>query len=402
MPDLADLLARTRSSLLGSAGDLQALSDERRLEILHQIELLGRAAAGLGARVQTDFRSSQVQAQLADGVRPSRVGLAVGDDLALVRLTSPYWGRRELTSARALVEQMPRTLSALEEGTISPYQARQVTELTTCLSREDREEVDARLVDVLPGIAANELARTVRALVYEIDPQGFVARARRAAADRGVSLRAAPDVMGILTARLPAAAAIAVFQSLQSAAKVKKSSGDPRTLHQLMADELYERLTGRLVVDGIDVEVGLVITDTALFAGTSDPADLLGYGPIPAELARELLRPPAGSPAEPVPGPAHDPAPAADTPPAPTGDEQSVEQVRADARANAAGYAGGRVPDGHCPDGPRCTDFSCALVHGVPSASAGASFGASGDASAGASAGFSRRLSGGGTASTGG
>lgn len=183
--DLAAMMADVRESLLGCADDLGALSDEQRLEVLHQIELLGRAAAGVGARLQTDFRSSQIQAQLADGVSPSRAGLAVGDDLALARLTSPYWGRRELSSARALVEQMPRTLAALEQGTVSPYQARQVTELTTCVSREDRDEVDARLVDVLPGIAASELARTVRALVYEIDPQGFVARARKAAADRG-------------------------------------------------------------------------------------------------------------------------------------------------------------------------------------------------------------------------
>lgn len=387
------MLAEVRASVLGRARDLDGLSDEQRLETLHQIELLGRAAAGVGARLQTAFRTSQVRAQLADGVRPSRAGLAVGDDLALARLTSPYWGRRELTSARALVEQMPRTLAALEEGTISPYQARQVTELTTCLSREDRDEVDARLVDVLPGIAPGDLTRTVRALVYEIDPQGFVGRARKAAADRGVSLRAAPDVMGILTARLPAPQAIAAFQSLQAAARVKKAGGDPRTLNQLMADELYERLTGRLVVDGIDVEVGVVITDTALFAGTSDPAELIGYGPVPAELARDLLRPtpqtsgqpdpdeePAGESdppeghADPSPGPVADLAP---TPrPFPTDgpdgtpeqemvEQEMVEQARADAQANAAGYPGGHVPDGHCPAGPRCTDFSCSLVHGV-------------------------------------
>ena len=48
---------------------------------------------------------------------------------------------------------------------------------------------------------------------------------------------------------------------------------------------------GRAVVDGVDVEVGLVITDEALFAGTSDAAVLLGYGPIPAQTARDLLNP---------------------------------------------------------------------------------------------------------------
>lgn len=176
--------------------------------------------------------------------------------------------------------------------------------------------------------------------------------------------------MGILTARLPAAAAIAVFQSLRAAAEVKKSSGDPRTLNQLMADELYERLTGRLVVDGIDVEVGVVITDTALFAGTSDPAELVGYGPIPAELARELLRP--------VPEPSRESEDArsrpADQPPnlRSTLDQfaaDPVQQARADAKANGNGYPGGHVPPGHCPDGPRCVSFSCTLIHGAPAPS---------------------------------
>lgn len=176
--------------------------------------------------------------------------------------------------------------------------------------------------------------------------------------------------MGILTARLPAAAAVAVFQSVESAARGKKSGGDPRTLNQLIADELYERLTGRLAVDGIDVEVGVVITDTALFAGTSDPAELIGYGPVPAELARDLLRPAPVSPGDPEREPARtaDPPCSVDSPRGGAEeqlDEEMLDRVRADAKANANGFPGGRVPPGHCRDGPRCVSFACTLVHGA-------------------------------------
>ena len=39
----------------------------------------------------------------------------------------------------------------------------------------------------------------------------------------------------------------------------------------------------------MDVEVGVVLTDSALFDGDHTAADLVGYGPIPADLARDLL-----------------------------------------------------------------------------------------------------------------
>lgn len=220
-------------------------------------------------------------------------------------------------------------------------------------------------------------------------------------------MRPTSDVMGVLSARLPAPMAIAAYQALRCAAITKQASGDPRSLNGLMADELYERLTGRSVVDGIDVEVGLVITDAALFAGTSDPAELLGYGPIPAELARELLRPhegraehdsrPDSEPtARPEPRSQHDrPDHSADesshdeeSDPADQGDpaggpdqddegslsgeltrEEIIARARADAAANANGFAGGRAPEGHCPRGGRCVDFSCTLIHGAPATS---------------------------------
>ena len=55
-----------------------------------------------------------------------------------------------------------------------------------------------------------------------------------------------------------------------------------------MADLLIERLAGRTVGTGYDVRINLVMdTDTLLAAGTA-PARLDGYGPIPADLARQI------------------------------------------------------------------------------------------------------------------
>lgn len=343
-----------------AAVDPGAFDDASRLELLRSLEDLTRSAAALSARCQVAFGDSQVAGQARAGVPASRRGLAVADDLAAARRTSPYWGSRDLTSARALVGEMPRTLAALEVGTISAYQARTITEATTCLDPADRTEVDQRLAGSLEGASNAETARTVRALVYEVDPAGFVARARKAAKDRGVSSRPAPDVMAVLSARLPAAQAATCYKALRQHATTAKTSGDPRTLNQLMADALVERVTGRAVVDGIDVEVGLLITDEALFDGASDAADLEGYGPIPAQTARDLLGQPAQD--------------------APEDDPSSTSGTRADDPSTGGTSAEGTRADGAacdapptdepevCPDGSRCVAWDCSLFHGIPQA----------------------------------
>lgn len=330
---MIDLVSTCRAAV--QTADVTALPDDDRLVLLREVELLVRSAAALTARLQVTFRASQVAAQIEDGVAPSRAGAAISDDLALARMTSPASASRELTSARALVTEMPCTLAALEAGVISAHQARIVTEATTTLEVEDRAEVDRRLAHRLEGASTKEIRAVVHGLVYDVDPAGFVRRARRAAADRGVCVRPLPDVMALLSARLPAVEAVAVHKALHGHALAARASGDPRTVQQLMADELFHRLTGRTVVDGVDVEVGLVITDTALFAGAPDPADLEGYGPVPAETARRLLRPgaPAGGP--------------------PT-NAGSVTEPQGPVGADAE----------QCPDGGRCTSSSCTQVHG--------------------------------------
>jgi len=100
--------------------------------------------------------------------------------------------------------------------------------------------------------------------------------------------------MTYLTGFLPVAHGVACHTALTREADTKKAAGDPRTRGQIMADTLVERLTGQQAATGIPVEIGLVITDQSLFAGHQTPdhheaAQLQGYGPIPAALARQLV-----------------------------------------------------------------------------------------------------------------
>jgi hypothetical protein len=56
-----------------------------------------------------------------------------------------------------------------------------------------------------------------------------------------------------------------------------------------MCDTLIERITGAATADHPGpVELQVVMTDATLLGSSQAPADLVGYGPIPADLARQL------------------------------------------------------------------------------------------------------------------
>ncbi|NWL09694.1 HNH endonuclease, partial [Paenarthrobacter nitroguajacolicus] len=143
------------------------------------------------------------------------------------------------------------------------------------------------------GKGDKAIVAAAKAAAYRRDPRSVVGRASRAAAERMVSLRPAPDTMTYLTALLPVAQGVAVYAALCRAADSARSSGDAGsgvvpTRGQVMADTLVERVTGTPGgISGINLD--LVMTDRTLFQGDSEPARLKGYGIVPAEWGRTLV-----------------------------------------------------------------------------------------------------------------
>nr|BBX76850.1 hypothetical protein MFLOJ_06370 [Mycobacterium florentinum] len=56
-----------------------------------------------------------------------------------------------------------------------------------------------------------------------------------------------------------------------------------------MADTLVERVTGRDTAVPTPIAVNLVLSDETLLGGGTTPADICGYGPIPAAVARAMV-----------------------------------------------------------------------------------------------------------------
>jgi hypothetical protein len=272
---------------------LAATDDADRVDQLDALERLKAAAAAAQHRVTVDLDASQRQAQRDAGVPERKVGAGIAAQVALARRESPTRGSRHLGLAHVLVEEMPRTLAALERGDTTEWRATLVARETACLSRADRRSVDRELASRPGGLAAlgdRATEAETRRIAYRLDPAGVVRRAARAESDRRVTLRPAPDTMTILSGLLPVRQGVAVLASLTRHANTLRSSGDSRSRGQIMADTLVERIIGQAHADAVPVEVQLVMTDETLLRGGAEPARVEGCGPVPAALARSWVR----------------------------------------------------------------------------------------------------------------
>ena len=282
------------------------------------------------------FRS---RSQARAGVKADQLGRGVAAQIGLARRESPHSGARLLGLARILSTEMPHTLRALSRGVISEWRATILVRETACLTLPHRQKVDELIAGdqaALEQLGDRKLIAAIKTLAYGLDPLSVVNRAAKAASDRFVSCRPAPDTMSYVSALLPVAQGVGVMAALTRKADQARAAGDPRSKGQVMADTFVELLTGQARAEDLRVEVQLVMTDRTLLhgilpkdeAGTSmagsngaescgagkdegpdrtasgdqdgsagvyipdgaEPTLLAGYGLVPAQRTRDLLR----------------------------------------------------------------------------------------------------------------
>jgi Domain of unknown function (DUF222) len=266
------------------------LADEAALvERIAELERIKCAAAAGQARAAAAFEAARRSAEAAAGVPAAQRGRGVASEIALARRDSPARGGRHLGFAKALVHEMPHTLAALESGALSEWRATLIVRESACLDIDDRRTLDAELCADPAGLAGMgdaRIAAAAKAIAYRLDPHAVVDRAAKAEDERTVTIRPAPDTMTYLTALLPVAQGVSVYAALRREADTRF---DGRSRGQVMADTLVERITGQSATVPAPIAVNLVLSDETLLGGDSAPADISGYGPIPAAVARAMV-----------------------------------------------------------------------------------------------------------------
>lgn len=266
-----------------------AASESALVDRIARLERVKSAAAAGQARAAAALDAARRAAEAVAGVPAVRRGRGVASEVALARRDSPARGNRHLGFAKALVHEMPHTLAALEAGVLTEWRATLIVRESACLDVEERRALGSELCSDsggLDGMGDARLAAAAKAIAYRLDPHAVVDRADKAATDRTVSIRPAPDTMTYLTALLPVAQGVSVYAALRRAADI---CADGRSRGQVMADALVERITGRSAAVATPIAVNLVVSDETLLSRSNAPAEIYGYGPIPAAVARELV-----------------------------------------------------------------------------------------------------------------
>ncbi|MDO5697917.1 MAG: DUF222 domain-containing protein [Dermatophilus congolensis] len=315
------------------------LDPSEQVQLIAELERLKSAAAAAQARMTVAFTSDRVADALehfraetaaetdgfASGARSggrrardetdaiATCVRSVGSEIALARRESPSRGDRFVGMARALVNEMPHTMAALEQGKVSEWGAIMMVRGTAVLTLEARAAVDATLGPQLEAMSPHQIDQATRREAAARDAAAVVHRREEAVKSRRVSVRPAPDGMAYLTLLTGLKEAVAAYASLHRHAQSVVAgtafhvdgdgTGEPvqelpdgRSQGAVMADAAIARLTGRPTGAAVPVEVELVITDRALLGtgdparSTDEPARIPGHGPVPAPIARAWLR----------------------------------------------------------------------------------------------------------------
>jgi hypothetical protein len=257
-----------------------------------QTELIARIAGQVRAEYEQTRRDAEAQGLpvcFSDQTVENDIEAEVG---AALRLASVTAGSRVAT-AEVLASRLPATQAALAEGKISYWHAVTMVRQTAHLDQWDAREVERKVLPHACRDTIGGLRRRLRRICMAVQPTESSARARQAKDERTVTLIPDEDGMARLEAFGPAPSLQSVFDALDVTAG-RAPAEDSRRIGARRFDALIDACVGTL--DNAQcpgeprVRATVYVTmDLPTLLGLRDnPAELHGYGPLPAPLARLL------------------------------------------------------------------------------------------------------------------
>jgi hypothetical protein len=276
LPGTVNELLDAISGVEGTIASLTA-SRARLVDLAHRVVVQAE-------RVRSPDRGGHALAEHARRV-------LVAELAALLR--TPAGSAAQLVGeSQVLSHLLPATLEALAEGQITYRHATVMVDNANSLPDDavgDYEAVALPEAQRLNPARFRDRARRLRELHH---PESL--RVRRAAQHdrRNVAVDPARDGMAWLSLYGPAEQIVAIDDRLDRIAASMRSPEDPRTFAHLRADAFCDLLLDGVVPGsghaGIRPQVLVAVPALTLLKLDDEPATLEGYGPISADVARQL------------------------------------------------------------------------------------------------------------------
>ena len=281
-----------------------------------------RAAAELASRPELEPTFQRPVPAAVGSPVALQVPALAANTLAKRLGASEHATGRLVRTGMALTGTLYATGDALATGDLDWAKAQVVVTALAAVPWHVAHAVEDRVLPRASTRTPGQLRRDIAKALLEVDPEDADRRHLRARNERRVERPVPlPDGMALVRAVLPADAAVRLDATLQSAAQHATSAGDGRTMDQLRADALaalttHAWRTGTISPAGDHsnlpaaewtdentggermklahlrrrAQINVTVDLTTLLGLTRNPGTLSGYGPISADLARDLAR----------------------------------------------------------------------------------------------------------------
>lgn len=276
-------------------------------ELFYDTPLAIRRSA-LWTKVKSFVEAQTIEAHAAAAISVTDDDLrrAVVIDTAKLTNQSEHSVARQFTLMQRVAEKYDETWEALNAGQITFGHLLAMDEVLKHAKAAPARAVQAKVIAkaIEKGWQPAQLKDAARHALIAIDPLGAEQRARRAKeTESAVWMRSEEDQMAVLGARSDAWTARQMMDEINRRADQLGRDGDSRTLGQRQVDALASALLGaptplaRTEADGCadtppprqpKRATALLILTLETLLGGDQPARLVGYGPITADLARGI------------------------------------------------------------------------------------------------------------------
>ncbi|MFM8192696.1 MAG: DUF222 domain-containing protein [Actinomycetota bacterium] len=234
------------------------------------------------------------------------------EDVATALRLSANTAQSRIDTARVLTNHLPATCQALAVGDISPSHATLIARETSeaikrGISSEDLIHIENRALAHAEFHTPAQVGRKIRTLIAQISPETFEESVAIARDTRSVHMYPESDGMATVIALLPAEDAQTVMLAINALveSQVKDSRTDARSRQDSLADarsmdmkraDALTTICGDILARIADehqphrrpVTINITMDLPTALGMANNPAELAGYGPIPASVARTL------------------------------------------------------------------------------------------------------------------
>ena len=222
------------------------------------------------------------------------------EDVATALRLSTNTAQSRIDTARVLTNHLPATCQALAVGDISPSHATLIARETSeaikrGISTEDLIHIENRALAHAEFHTPAQVGRKIRTLIAQISPETFEESVAIARDTRSVHMYPESDGMATVIALLPAEDAQTVMLAINTLVETQSSLADSRSMDMKRADalaaicgDILARISDKHQPHRRPVTINITMDLPTALGMADNPAELAGYGPIPASVARTL------------------------------------------------------------------------------------------------------------------